>query len=103
MQKNILKQLIELIRNHKNIVEKELKNLSPNSKFKSLDINSVSTIKSTRKWKVIKINTLGHYKTEIISIINTCISEINNYLAFNALIILSLLLKSFFNSILSKP
>lgn len=74
---------IDLMKDHLNILEEEIRNLNPKSKFKDLDLESVSTTKSLRKWKIVNLHSFQKVKTESISVINTCYCDINNYLAFN--------------------
>jgi hypothetical protein len=68
---------------HLKIIEEEISNLNPKSKFKDLDLESVSTTKSLRKWKILNLHSFQKVKSESISIINTCYCDINNYLAYN--------------------
>ncbi len=82
LNKYLLKS-IDLMNDHLKIIEEEIRNLNPKSKFKDLDLESVSTTKSLRKWKILNLHSFQKVKSESISIINTCYCDINNYLAYN--------------------
>ena len=82
INKYLLKS-IEIMKEHLKVLEEEIKNLNSKSKLKKLDIDSVSTTKSLRKWKILNLESFKKVKTESISVINTCYCDINNYLAFN--------------------
>lgn len=78
-----LENAIKVVKKNVETIELQIKHLSKNVKFKDLNLDTVSTRKSLKKWMMLKNLTYQKLKVLTVDELNECAGNINELLAYH--------------------